>query len=153
MKYGDILLFKPKGLIGKLISLADGSPYSHAGLFIGYFNKVPIFIESHEKRGGVVLIKLEEWSNFIVLRSESTPRPVRDVLQLLNTKYDYSRLFWILKAKLTNKSVTNNDESKLICSELVDYAYHYEFGKGKICTPATLARDSTLKRVHKWAQQ
>lgn len=140
MKYGDIILFKPTGLMGKLISKIDGSPYSHVGVFLEYDNGVPLFIESHEKKGGVVITKLQEWQNYTVLRPiKIKPRPKQELLELLGTGYDFSMLGWILKAKLFGKEAPNNSPTLLICSEFADYAYHYKIGNGRVATPKTFA--------------
>lgn len=143
MKYGDILIFKPTTLLGKLISFIDGSEYSHIGMFIEYRNGVPLFIESHEKKGGVVMSKLEEWRNYTVKTPLIKPRKKREVLNMLGTSYDNSMLWWILKAKVFRFKQENNDEKSLICSEFVDWCFNYKVGGGYVATPRTF-NDSTL---------
>lgn len=141
MKYGDIILFKPTGLVGKLISYFDGSPYSHGAIYLGKIAGQHLFIESHEKRRGVVIVRLEEWrKNYIVLRPNflKKPKSKEEVLRLLNTKYDYSRLWWILKSKLFGSRVYNDDDTKLICTELCDNVWGYALGGGYTCTPKTI---------------
>lgn len=143
MQYGDIILFKPTTLMGKLIAFIDGSPYSHIGVFIEYRNGVPLFIESHEKKGGVVITKLEEWRNYTIKRTALKPRPRHEVLSKLGTRYDSSMLWWIMKAKIFRTVQSNNDDSSLICSEFADYVFHYKIGGGNVATPKTF-NDSTL---------
>lgn len=149
-KYGDIILFKPKhSLVSKLISIIDGSPYSHAGFFLGYFKGVPMFIESHESKGGVVITKLEDWGNYDVYRPiiQIRPQSIGRMLKLTGRKYDFSRLWWVVKAKIFGFRLQNNDESKLICSELVDYGWRYALGGAYLSTPATLAKSTKLKKL------
>ena len=97
-----------------------------------------MFIESHEKRRGVVLIKLEDWRNYTILRSRVKPRNKYVMLRLLNKKYDYKLFLQLLKIKVFKKILKNNNEDKLICSELIDYAYYYTIGNGNVCTPKTI---------------
>jgi hypothetical protein len=139
MKYGDIILFKPTTLLGKIISLIDGSPYSHIGVFIEYRNGIALFIESHEKKGGVVITQLQEWENYIVKKPLIKPRLKKDVLAKLGTKYDFSMLVWLLKAKILKKKQYNNNDSTLICSELADYVFNYKVGSGYVATPRTFS--------------
>lgn len=149
MKYGDIILFTPTSITGRLISMIDGSPYSHVGIFIKYENGIPLFLESHEKKNGVVLSRLEEWGNYKVLRPVAlVPRFKADLVKLLGTKYDFSMIVWICVAKFLHKKEINNDFSKLICSELVDYTYHYSIGKGEICTPRMIAESELFTQVY-----
>ena len=143
MQYGDIILFKPTTFMGKLISFIDGSPYSHIGVFVEYKNGVPLFIESHEKKGGVVITRLQEWQNYTVKRPLVKPRAKKEVLSKLGTRYDNSMLWWIFKAKIFKSMEYNNDDTSLICSEFADYIFHYKVGNGYVATPKTFA-DSTL---------
>jgi hypothetical protein len=140
-QYGDIILFKPtNGFVSRLISFVDGSDYSHAAIFWKYEHGIPLFIESHEKRGGVVINKLQEWGNFDVYRTETLlPRPEHEMLEMVGRKYDFSRLWWIFKAKVLKFKLQNNDETLVICSELVDFCYYYTLGEGLICTPKTIS--------------
>jgi hypothetical protein len=148
MKYGSIILFKPTSLMGKLIALIDGSPYSHAAIYLGKQNGQHLFIESHEKKNGVVITRLEEWRNYIVFTPNLKIRPKRELLAKLGSRYDASMLGWIFWAKIFRKNPDNNDDGTLICSELVDWAYHYKIGKGKICTPKTIYELYTGKYLH-----
>lgn len=143
MKYGTIILFKPTTLMGRLISFIDGSEYSHIGMFIKYENGVPLFIESHEKKGGVVMSKLEEWKNYTVKKPLMKPRPKKEVLNMLGTSYDSSMLWWIFKAKIFSLKQENNDEKSMICSEFIDYCFNYQIGHGYVATPRTF-NDSKL---------
>lgn len=138
MKYGDIILFKPTSFTGKLIAWIDGSPYSHAAIYISKQNGHDLFIESHERKNGVVITRLEEWKNYTVVRPDMKARPKRDMLEKLGKTYDVSMIGWILWAKVFKRDLDNNDDNLLICSELVDYCYRYKIGKGRICTPKTI---------------
>jgi hypothetical protein len=139
MKFGDVILFKPTSFIGKAIAFVDGSAYSHAAVYLGEYDGVDLFIESHEKKSGVVITKLERWRNYTVLRSNLKHKTKKELMQKLGTGYDFSMIRWILIAKLFNKDAQANDEGLLICSELVDWFFEYQIGEGKICTPKTIA--------------
>lgn len=143
LEYGDIILFKPSSLLGSLISFIDGSEYSHVGMFIEYKNGVPLFIESHEKKNGVVITKLQEWQNYTVKKTLIKPRRKREVLNMLGTSYDNSMLWWIFKAKVFSLKQENNDEKSLICSEFIDWCFNYQVGHGYVATPKTF-NDSKL---------
>jgi len=149
LEYGDIIMFKPTGgIVSRLISLVDGSKYSHGAIFLGYEFGVPLFIESHEKRGGVVINKLQEWSNFDVLRPVALkPRPIEDMLKMVGSRYDYSLLWWIFKAKILRSKLQNNDNSSVVCTELVDFCYYYTLGDGYVCTPKTISDMKKTKSV------
>lgn len=140
-KYGDVILFKPTGgWFSRLISEIDGSEYSHAAIFWKYEHGVPLFIESHESKGGVVITQLQEWGNFDVFRPNALiPRPEKEMLKMVGSRYDYSLLWWILKSKLKGRKTQNNDDKEVICSELVDKCYYYCLGDGYVCTPKTIS--------------
>lgn len=143
MRYGDIILFTPTGLIGKLICKIDGSKYSHGAIYLGQYHGEHLFIESHEKRGGVCIRRLEEWRrNYIILRPNYIvkPKSKEDVIKLLNRKYDYARLWWIFKSKILKLNLQNDDPYRLICTELCDFVWHYNLGSGNTCTPNTIYR-------------
>ncbi len=139
-QYGDVIMFRPTGgFVSRMISLIDGSQYSHGAIFWKYENGVPLFIESHEARGGVVINKLQEWSNFDVYRAKSLKiRPAHEMLETVGRRYDYSMLWWILKAKILKTKVQNNDDTIFICTELIDFGFWYSLGQGYICTPKTI---------------
>lgn len=141
MKYGDIILFKPTSFHGRLITWIDGSSFSHAAIYLGKDNGVDIFIESHEKKNGVVITQLENWKNYTILRpKKQIKRKTRkELLSKLGTGYDFSMIGWILLAKILHKDMDTNSDNLLICSELVDWFYNYKIGAGKICTPKTIA--------------
>lgn len=137
-KYGDIIQFKPTTLYGKAIKFVDGSPYSHTAMFLKYEKGVPLFIESHEKKGGVVISKLHEWGNYDVYRPvDIKPRPMKEVLGKLGTEYDTFMILDILINKFFKSELYNNDDKKFICSEFKDWVYYYKVGNGYVATPKT----------------
>lgn len=147
-KYGDIIQFKPKTFYGKLIKLIDGSPYSHTAMFLKYEKGVPLFIESHERKDGVVISKLQEWGNYDVYRSTTLkPRPMKEVLEKLGTKYDGSMIVDIVKNKIIKKQPTNNDDTQFICSEFIDFAYRYKVGNGFVATPHTFYTSNQFRKT------
>jgi hypothetical protein len=137
LQHGDIILFKPTSTTGRLIAWIDGSPYSHVGIYWGMKNSHHLFIESHEKKGGVGMTRLEDWRNFIVIRPYLKHRPKRELLAKLGARYDVSMIGWILWSKIFRKMQYNNDDEALICSELVDWYYYYKIGNGFVATPKT----------------
>lgn len=144
LQYGDIIQFKPTTIYGKAIKVVDGSPYSHTGMFLKYEEGIPLFIESHKKKGGVVISKLHEWGNYDVYRPINIePRPLVDMLNKLGRPYDSSMIIDIFITKTFKGKKYNNDDLSFICSELIDYAYHYKVGGGYVATPKTFA-DSPL---------
>jgi hypothetical protein len=151
-KYGDVIMFRPTGgFVSKMISLIDGSEYSHGAIFWKYDNGVPLFIESHEARGGVVINKLQEWSNFDVYRAKGLKaRPINELLGMVGRRYDYSLLWWIFKTKILRSNLQNNDNTMVICTELVDFCYYYTLGAGYVCTPNTISnliKDKIFEKV------
>jgi uncharacterized protein YycO len=141
MKFGDVILFQPTSFHGKIIAWVDGSPYSHAAIYLGKDSGVDVFIESHEKKSGVVITQLEDWRNYVVLRpvKPMKHRTRKELLSKLGKGYDFSMIGWILLAKIFRKDRSTNDDNLLICSELVDWFYYYAIGGKKICTPKTIA--------------
>lgn len=138
MNYGDIILFKPMTFRGRLISLIDGSPYSHIGMFLRYDANIPLFIESDESTGGVVIMQLQDWQNYIILKPVGiSPRPIEQILEKLGTPYDTIMILDILLAKIFKRNKQNNNENKFICSEFIDYCYNYKIGQGNVATLKT----------------
>lgn len=149
MQYGDVIAFKPTTTYGKAISLFDGSPYSHVAMFLKYEKGIPLFIESHEKKGGVVISKLHEWGNYDIYRPiDLKPRPMKDMLDKLGTPYDGSMILHIIMAKTFKREQANNDFSRVICSEFIDYGYRYKVGGGFIATPKTFYSSKHFIKVN-----
>lgn len=73
--------------------------------------------------------------------------PITKMLALLNTRYDYSRLWWIIKAKILGFNLQNDDAAKLICSELIDYGWRYALGGAYLLTPAGIAKSPKLIKI------
>jgi len=149
-KYGDIILFKPIGLYGKAITFVDGSPISHIGVFWKYEKGIPLFFESHEKKGGFVISKLHEWGNYEVRRPKKhlKIRPVKEVLNKVGTEYDKWLIIDILLNKLSKDTVYNNNENHFICSELADYIFYYKVGNGKLATPKTFYISNEFEKIN-----
>lgn len=139
-QYGDVIMFRPTGgFVSNAISKIGDSEYSHGAIFWKYVNGIPLFIESHESRGGVVINRLQEWSNFDVYRPKGLEiRPAHELLEMVGRRYDYSMLWWILKARILKTKVQNNDNALVICTELVDFVFYYSLGRGYVCIPKTV---------------
>lgn len=148
-QYGDVIFFKPAGLYGKAIKLVDGSPYSHTAVFWKYEEGIPLFIESHENKGGVVISKLHEWGNYDVYRPiDLKIRPIKEVLDKVSTEYDVWLIPTILLDKLLQAETFNNNQDKFICSEFVDYVFYYKIGNGKMATPKTFYLSKHFKKIN-----
>lgn len=152
-KYGDLLAFRPTSKTGELIRIIDSKgkgQYSHWAVFLGYRRGVPIFIESHEGRGGVVIVGLKEWFNtYDVYRPKKLkPRPEVDLLKLLGNEYDYKRIWLILKNRLFGTKLFGDSPKNPICTELCNYAYRYKLAKPGQATPYTLEKSSELECIY-----
>jgi hypothetical protein len=154
MKYGDIIQFKPTSLVGRIICLIDRSPYSHTAIYLGRYASKNLIIESHPNTQGVRISVLQDWKNYIVLRAPTEPLPKSQLLGTIGAKYDFNRIYHLLKTKLLGGVLLNNGETELICSELADYCHNYTLGNKGVCTPATIDRlfiEGYLKEVNpKW---
>ncbi len=125
MKYGDILLFKPKDLKGKLIAYITGSQFSHAGMAL-FGNQ---FIEANPKGiriSNLMQIKDREYYLCELCDSHRAKLLIRQYLikPFLDTKlhdpYDYLQIakfiLYYASFKLWKPKENNNP---YVCFELV----------------------------------
>jgi hypothetical protein len=144
-KYGDILLFNPRGFLSTIQVKIDNinSPekfnYSHGALFWEHQGTIPLMIESVNKCG-VHIARIEEWKNYIIIRPEGyNIRPKNEMARYLNRRYDFSKLISIIANKAFNIPLTADNDSQVICTELINLAYYYKLTDKGMCTPVTLA--------------
>jgi len=123
MKVGDAILFKGKGILGKLISFATRSEYTHCGCYIGEGN----IVESDW--GGVQVENIEGRNDFDVFSPiKASYRQRRDAVKwMLDQKgkgYDYQGLIGIGLSLLRGCKRNKFDhKDKYWCSELVADGY------------------------------
>ena len=144
-KYGDIIEFEPTSLKGHIQVRIDNHGqkrkfnFSHGALFWGFEGKTPIMLESVSPCG-VHLAKVQEWRNYTIIRPEGKKvRPKGDMIAYLNSRYDYSKLYAVILNRLFNVPLTVDDDSQVICTELINLAYGYTLTEKGMCTPVALA--------------
>lgn len=138
-RYGDVIFFEPYTLSGEVIKYIDGSPYSHVALFWGYIAGQPYMFEA--QRGKTIgLTRVQDWRNFIIIRPSNKAwlRKQEEVMQVEGNSYQTNKLFAICLHKMFGIPLEADSPSSMICSELVNWAYHYVLGDKGDCTPATL---------------
>lgn len=154
LQYGDLIAFYPTSKMGELIRIVDSKGlgnYSHWATFIGYRRGIPLFIESHEGRGGVVILALKEWQNTydIYRAKELKPRPEKDLLNLLGNGYNFKKIWLILKNRMFGTKLFGGSPDKPICTELCNFAYRYRLAPAGQATPYTLENSVELECIYK----
>lgn len=135
-QYGDILCFRPTGIVGELIVAIDSKglgDYSHNAIFWKYEQGIPLFLEAHEKNGrGVGIVKLQEhWNNYDVFRCvDLDVRPDKEMLDKLGNMYSRSRLFKIFMFRVFGVPIKSDNVDETICTEYVNFCFKY-----KLLTP------------------
>jgi hypothetical protein len=144
-EYGDIILFNPRSFLSKIqvwidnIGISKKHSYSHGAIFWGYENKIPLMVES-VNNCGVHVTRVQEWKNYIIIRPEGyNITPKAEMARYLNRRYDFFKLLSIVLNKAFNIPLTVDDDSKVICTELINLAYYYALCPKGMCTPVTLA--------------
>ena len=131
MKVGDAILFKGKGILGKIISFATRSEYTHCGCYIGNGE----IVESDW--GGVQVNNIEGRNDFdVYTHNKANYRQRRDAVRwMLDQKgkgYDYRGLVGIGLSLLRGCKRNKLDQKdKYWCSELLADGYikaHIEAG-------------------------
>jgi hypothetical protein len=128
MQTGDIIFYKSRGLISKLISMVIGSDYTHVSLALDEITIIEAnrFITSH-----IVEFFPEEGEQYKVMRlkiplTEAQKEHLKaNAHKLEGRRYDWLGIFilfvqLVFKIKLSN---IKNDTDELWCSELVDFMY------------------------------
>lgn len=145
LKYGDIILFKPISLRGRLIRFFESlhfgkyAVYSHGALFWGYEEGFPLFIEA-EFGSGVDIKKLDpSYGNVDVFRAldlDCVPRFT--ATSLLDLGYDNWEIFDIVLFYLFHRPFRKQYDKKMICTELINYCYLDMLGEVGHATPASI---------------
>lgn len=151
LKYGDLIAFEPTSKTGKLIRRIDSGgkgKFSHYGFFWCEKDGALLFLESVEGHGVRVNI-LQEWrQNYTIYRpADETikPRAINEMLVLVGAKYDYKRIWALLKNRLFDIPLYADSPTSPICTEYVNFGWNYNLVKAGTATPYTLETSDTLK--------
>ena len=144
-KYGDIILFRPTGMISQLQTKIDSigqepQNFSHGAIFLENIGDIGIMVESVNK-GGVRIAPIQEWRNYVIVRPEGSYRivPKKSLISKVRSDYDFNKILRVMFSRLFGVSLSADDDKKLICTELINYAYRYQLTEKGMCTPVTLA--------------
>jgi len=138
-RYGDVIFFEPTSLTSKIITWIDGSPYSHVALYWDIIGGKPFMFEAQYGRD-VGLTRVQDWKNFIIIRptNKAWLRKQEELMTVEGNSYQTNKLFAIALHKIFGTPLEADSPNSMICSELVNWAYHYNLGEKGDCTPATL---------------
>lgn len=155
IKKFDILLYKGKSPIAKLIQHVTNSPYSHVAIVLDEYHcletdwKYPVKIRHLKyKKNQYEIMRYEE------LSEEEKEYMGKFINIYLNTQYDFKQVIshWL---NLSFNFTISNSNSRFICSELADRMYKYagidllpKFMNGSV-TPADLSRSTKLINITK----
>lgn len=127
LQIGDIILYRGKGILSKLVCFFTKSKYSHVSMMISNRH---IIEANWNKKSNISNFKfnpkrMEVYRFKDGLSAEQQISIVQDSYDFLNKYYDYGQIFGYILEFFTGKRKKNpfNSSSKLICSELVDRAY------------------------------
>lgn len=141
--FGDIIFFKPRSLKSRIINYFDRGPWSHVGLILDLYENRILFIESHWNGVRIGLVDETEFNFEIHSTHQPLQKSKQEILSFVGRLYDYKHLIsmGIYLGSQKRIPVWKTDESKLICSELVNWAYGYTLSpKGK-ATPNSIAQE------------
>jgi uncharacterized protein YycO len=126
MRTGDIVLEKGTGPISRIIRWFTDSEYSHAAIVVD----ANILVESH-LFSGVSIITMEEIDEeYTVMEpkiplSEKEKETMRKALYgMIGTPYDLFQIFGYLFSSLFQGKNMMNNPNFMVCSEVIDMAYH-----------------------------
>lgn len=125
--YGDLIFFRPRSMIGRLIRYFDKGPFSHMGIYVGEINEVPMFIDSDWD--GVKIRPLMEWGNYEIVPKPYEPHfSFHDIVTLHYGKdYDYAHFIALFLNKLVPSMfpLTKTDDDSFVCSEFANYIFRF----------------------------
>jgi len=154
MKLGDLVFFKGKGFVSKVISLLTNSPYTHVAIAVSDTEilEADVFIKSRIRT-------LNKEDVYCVMRYENLTEQQLNFIKnecynSIGISYDYFQVFlWSLRLIFKYKKGVVNNANKEYCSELVDRIY-YEAGVVLLpnalegdCTPAQLLDSPLLTKI------
>ena len=151
----DVIFYRPKSIIGWVISKVTNSPYSHVALAIDSNTLIEAnrFIKTR-----VVPIEYDNKITHIYrldnVTQEERDRIVSIALSYEGTDYDYAQIFeMFVRIVFRIKRTLFNNQQKLTCSEVVDNAFYKAGVKRKDLeflydiTPEELLHKYSLHRV------
>lgn len=122
---GDIVFYRPTGLIGWAISKITRSEYSHVALAIDAYNIIEAdkFIKSRISN----LYYIENIHSVYRLKDttdQQRQQIVNNAMTMLDVGYDYKQILGLYFRLVFHKEYsTFNQANKYICSEIVDNAF------------------------------
>ena len=144
-KYADVILFEPTRVLSSIQVWGDNLGqkrkfnFSHGALYLGKEGGTHLMLESITGCG-VHITKVQEWANFVIVRPMGYEvRPKKEMLTYLNSKYDFSKIRAVMLNRVFGLPLTVDDDSQVICTELINLAYYYALTPKGMCTPVTLA--------------
>lgn len=158
-KFGDVIFFSPlSSLTSKLqvkvdnIGIKRKRNVSHVAIFYGYIDGVPHMLEAdnvNRKHRQVGLSPIFEYRNYEILRPNNqawlkSPTEIMAISGI--SRYQYSRLWTIAKARLFGFSLESDDISAVICSEYVNWCWSYYLCDKANCTPVTMRNNFEITK-------
>lgn len=127
MRTGDLILFKPENIFSRLISILDGSGYSHIGVIYGeVYGEVLI---NHVDEGNSKLVSLSsmrdrDYDVYRVkgLRDSQLEEVQEEIINQLGVEYDILQLLSYL-LKILQIGRLYNNKKKYVCIELIDVIF------------------------------
>ena len=174
---GDVLLYRGKGLVSRMVKRVTGSPYSHAAWVLSEHAVLESEWTLFGERGGVHVNELHKYDlrrcDFFRLQGVSREEleiVLQEALQHLNDRYDWSLFFalfkeWVKENACFWRWFQNPNKRKLrlrnqrhgwICSELIATPLYrkleWTFSDRtpyEATTPGDIAESQILGRVRK----
>jgi hypothetical protein len=150
-KYGDVIFFSPvSSITSKLqvkidnIGVKHKKNVSHVAIFHGYIDGKPHMREAtnvNQTHKQVGLSPILEYRNFEILRPHNTAwlKSRTEIMSISGiSRYQFSRLWTIAKARIFGTSLEADDVSSVICSEDVNWCWNYYLCDKANCTPVTM---------------
>jgi hypothetical protein len=129
MKTGDVLFFKGRSLISKVIAYITKSSYTHVALVIGEdIDGTPLVLEA-QRFTKTKIRRIQPSEVFEVYRTELTRKQQFHIELLAYTQegkaYDYLEMVGlILRSWWKSNRTLIEEKNKLYCSEVVDYIFY-----------------------------
>lgn len=122
---GDIIFYRPTGLVGWTISKITHSEYSHVALALDSYNIIEAdkFIKSRISNLYYVE-NIHKVYRVKGITDYERQKVVNNSLTMLGVRYDYKQIIGLyLRLVFRMDSSTFNRANKYICSEIVDNAF------------------------------
>lgn len=124
LRVGDLVMYKPKGLLGWIISKISKSDYSHVAVVLG---NNTIFEANKFIKSRIVKLDYDKEIHHIYRLSDLTKWKKQKIIskahKYIGVKYDYLQVIGLFFRLVFNKHDTFNNLNKFICSEVIDKIY------------------------------